>query len=317
MKALVTGGAGFIGSHIAEAICRRGGSVCILDDFSSGSRRNLDWNRAGDKLEVVEGSITNEGLIRKAIEGCEFVFHEAAIPSVPESIEDPIGTQEINVDSTLRLLLQAREAKVKRFVFASSCAIYGDSQEVSKRESSAPLPASPYALQKYSAESYCLLASKLYGVPTVALRYFNVFGPRQSFDSPYSGVIARFCTTVLAGREPVIYGTGEQSRDFVYVSDVVAANLAAAESDAESVAGEVFNIGTGESVSILRLARTLFEISGRKGVEPKFEAGRPGDILHSRADISKARERLGYKAQVSFEKGLNATLEFYRSEKWT
>ncbi|MCX6904496.1 MAG: NAD-dependent epimerase/dehydratase family protein, partial [Verrucomicrobia bacterium] len=215
MKALVTGGAGFIGSHLSEALCHRGAQVIVLDNLSSGSVDNLAWKHPGDVLEFVQGEVGNEALLGKLVPGCDWVFHEAAMPSVPQSVAEPVISNEQNLQASLKLLVAAREAGVKRFLFASSSAIYGDAEVSPKHEELPPNPLSPYGLQKYAAETYGRLFFQLYGLETVGLRYFNVFGPRQSFNSSYSGVIARFCTAMLQGRNPTIYGDGLQSRDFV------------------------------------------------------------------------------------------------------
>jgi UDP-glucose 4-epimerase len=309
MKALVTGGAGFIGSHLAEALCRRGASVIALDNLSLGKVANLAWRENGDALEFVEGDVANETLVKKLIAGCDWVFHEAAMPSVPVSVAKPIETNTQNIDATLRLLVLARDAGVKRFLFASSSSIYGDVDVPAKHEALPPSPLSPYALQKYAAEKYCQLFHRLYGLPTVALRYFNVFGPRQAFGSPYSGVIAKFCTGMLAGNAPVIYGDGLQARDFTYIANVVSANLLAAE--APDAAGKVFNVAAGQSISLLDLVAELNRLTGQN-LQPQFEPMRTGDVRSSLADISAARRELGYEVEVTWQEGLRRTLDFYR-----
>jgi nucleoside-diphosphate-sugar epimerase len=311
MRALVTGGAGFIGSHIAEGLCHKGVSVVVLDNLSLGSIKNLEWKKPGDDLEFVAGDVTDIKLVKRLIQGCDWVFHEAALPSVPLSVEKPFETNEQNLNASLALLIAARDSGVKRFLFASSSAIYGDSETSAKSEADIPNPLSPYALQKYAAERYCQIFYQLYGLETVCFRYFNVFGPRQSFDSPYSGVIAKFCTAVLTRETPVIYGDGRQSRDFTSISNVVQANLRAAESPSPAVAGKVFNIGGGESASLLEL---LEEIGRQIGYlpQPEFRAMRPGDVRSSLADISAAKEAFGYEVCSSWQKGLEETLEFYR-----
>jgi UDP-N-acetylglucosamine/UDP-N-acetyl-alpha-D-glucosaminouronate 4-epimerase len=314
MKVLVTGGAGFIGSHLAEALCHRGAKVVVLDNLSSGKIANLNWKRSSDDLEYVQGDVADEQLVKKLIQGCDWVFHEAAMPSVPVSVAKPLETHQHNVDATLRLLVLARDAGVKRFLFASSSSIYGDSPLASKHESLPPDPLSPYALQKYTAEKYCQLFQKLYGLPTVSLRYFNVFGPRQAFDSPYSGVIAKFCTSMLKGESPTIYGDGLQSRDFTYVENVIQANLAAAEAPSDKVIGKVFNIAGGQSTSLLQLFRELNQLTSQS-LKPRFEPARLGDVKHSQADISAAKQALGFQPKVSWQEGLKRTLEFYREQK--
>ncbi len=311
MKVLVTGGAGFIGSHLAEALCRRGARVVVLDDLSLGKAANLDWRRNGDALEFVEGDVGDEKLGRALMAGCDWVFHEAAMPSVPRSVAEPVRTNTHNLDATLRLLVLARDAKVRRFLFASSSAIYGDTDVPAKHEQLPPNPLSPYALQKYAAEKYGQLFHQLYGLPAVSLRYFNVFGPRQAFHSPYSGVIARFCTLMLAGKTPVIYGDGRQSRDFTYIENVVRANLLAAEAPVENVAGKVFNVAGGQSISLLQLAEDLNRLTGQS-LTARFEPARPGDVRSSLADIGAAQKALGYQPGVSWREGLQKTLDFYR-----
>ncbi|MCD6052280.1 MAG: NAD-dependent epimerase/dehydratase [Verrucomicrobia bacterium] len=313
MKALVTGGAGFIGSHISQALVQRGAKVIALDNLSLGQRHNLDWAAKTD-LEFVDGDVTDESLIRKLVAGCDWVFHEAAMPSVPRSVQDPLGSNFNNTDGTLRLLVAARDAGVKRMLFASSSAIYGDQNAPRKHEQLPPSPLSPYALQKYTGEKYCQMFHQLYGMPTVALRYFNVYGPRQAFDSPYSGVIAKFCTAMLKGETPVIFGDGLQSRDFTYIDNVVQANLMAAEAPAEKVAGGVFNAATGHSVTLLDLVQDLNDLTGQ-AIKPRFEPGRAGDVRSSLADNSAAEKAFGYKATVTWKEGLAKTLEFYRSQQ--
>lgn len=311
VKALVTGGAGFIGSHIAEGLCRRGARVVVLDNLCLGSAENLAWKRAGDELEFVKGDVTDGRLVGDLVRGCDWVFHEAALPSVPVSVEKPIETNQQNLDATLQLLVAARDAKVKRFMFASSSAIYGDSEAAVKRERDMPLPLSPYGLQKFTSEKYAQMFFHLYGLETVSFRYFNVFGPRQSFDSPYSGVIAKFCTLMLAGKAPTIFGDGKQSRDFVSIRNVVEANLLGAERPRNLVAGQVFNIGTGTSINLLDLLDELNRQT-KQNLRPNFGPARAGDVRSSQADISAAREGLGYEAKVTWQQGLEETLDFYR-----
>lgn len=312
IRALVTGGAGFIGSHLAEALCQEGAEVIVLDNLSSGLETNLSWRRTPHRLRFVQGDIRDGALVRRVVEGCDWVFHQAAIASVPYSVEHPVETNEQNLSATLGLLVAAREAGVRRFLFASSSAIYGDGAEPVKHEALPPLPVSPYALQKYASERYGQLLHALYGFETVALRYFNVFGPRQVFDSPYSGVIARFCTAFLAGERPTVFGDGLQSRDFISVADVARANLAAAAAPAAQVAGRIFNIAGGRSVSLLELVSSLNELTGQ-GLEPVFAPARAGDVRHSQADIAAARAAFGFAATVSLDEGLRRTLDFYRS----
>jgi len=311
MKALVTGGAGFIGSHLAEALCRLGAQVVALDDLSLGDKANLGWKRRTDRLKFVEGDVADEKLVRRLASGCHWIFHEAAMPSVPRSVAEPLRSNTQNLDATLQLLIVARDARVKRFIFASSSAIYGDTDVPAKHEALPPNPLSPYALQKYAAEKYGQLFHQLYGLPAVGLRYFNVFGPRQAFDSPYSGVIAKFCTGMLAGEAPVIFGDGLQSRDFTFIENVVAANLLAAKAPAAKVAGRVFNIAGGQSISLLQLVAELNRLTGRS-LKPRFKPVRTGDVRSSRADTSAARKALGFRCHVPWQEGLERTLDFYR-----
>ena len=311
MKTLVTGGAGFIGSHIAEALCRRGAKVVVLDNLSLGGLNNLAWRKNSDDLEFVQGDVTNDKLVRQVMEGCEWVFHHAALPSVPLSVARPAESHAQNLTGALQLLVAARDARVKRFLFASSSAIYGDSPEPVKRESDPPNPLSPYALQKYAAEKYGQMFHQLYGLETISFRYFNVFGPRQSFDSPYSGVIAKFCTKMLEKKPPVIFGDGRQSRDFVHVDNIVAANLLAAGAPSEKVAGKVFNLGGGESIDLLKLIAELNRLT-QQNLSPRFESARAGDVRFSQADLTTARRELGYDVKVTWQDGLKKTLDFYR-----
>lgn len=311
MKVLVTGGAGFIGSHLTEALCRQGAEVVVLDNLSSGLASNLAWRQPSDRLEFVHGDIRDRALVRKLVAGCQWVFHQAAIASVPYSVDHPTETNDQNLNATLELLAAARDAHVARFVFASSSAIYGDGPEPVKQETLPVLPLTPYALQKYGSERYGQLFHALYGLETVALRYFNVFGPRQVFDSPYSGVIARFCTSYLARQAPTIFGDGLQTRDFIYVANVVQANLRAATAPASVAAGRVFNVASGYATSLLDLAAALNRLTQQQLV-PAHAAARVGDVRHSRADISAAQTALGLQVGVSLEEGLRHTLEFYR-----
>ena len=312
MRALVTGGAGFIGSHLSEALVRRGHEVVVLDDFSLGSRDNLAWIRPGDPVQVMEGDVGDEALVRRAVQGCDWVFHEAAMPSVPRSISEPVSSNHTNLTAAVHLLEASRAAGVRRCVFASSSAIYGNNETPAKHEGLPPEPLSPYALQKYAAETYGRMFHQFHGLPTVSLRYFNVFGPRQSFNSPYSGVIARFCTQALRGETPVMFGDGLQTRDFVHVSNVVAANIAVAEAPESAVAGRVFNIARGEGVSLLQLMASLNAILGQSIVAGHREA-RAGDVRHSLADIGAARSAFGYDPKVGWDEGLRDTLRWYQA----
>lgn len=301
---LVTGGAGFIGSHLAEAILARGDRVRILDDLSTGKRQNVP---AG--AEFIEGNAGDAAVAADAVAGCDIVLHQAAIPSVPRSVKDPVGTNTANVDATLQMLVAARDAGVRRFVFAGSSSTYGNAATLPKREDMRPAPVTPYALQKWVGEQYCQLFSSLYGLETVTIRYFNVFGPRQAPDSPYSGVISLFTRALLAGQAPTIYGDGRQTRDFTYVTNVVDGVLRAAT--AEAVSGEVINVATGGRVSLLELVRSLQVILG-VDVAPTFAPAREGDVRDSQADIFKARKLLGYEPIVPFEQGLRQTVEWFK-----
>lgn len=312
MKALITGGAGFIGSHLAEALCREGVEIVVLDNLSLGNAKNLLWKRDDDALQFIDGDVLDEKIVRQAVAGCDWVFHEAALPSVPRSVAEPVESNAQNIDATVQLLVLARDAGVKRFIFASSSSIYGDADVPLKYEQLPPNPLSPYALQKYTGEKYCQLFHQLYGMETVSLRYFNVFGPRQSFDSPYSGVIAKFCTAMLMGQPPVIFGDGLQARDFTYIDNVVRANLLAAKGPSEKVAGKVFNVAGGQSISLLDLVADLNRLTNQS-LKPRFEPQRAGDVRSSMADITAAKNGLGYEPLVSWQDGLKKTLEFYRT----
>lgn len=313
MKALVTGGAGFIGSHIAEALCRRNIKVVVLDNLSLGSLDNLQWKKSGDELEFIQGDVSDAKLVRQAIAGCDWVYHEAAMPSVPVSVAQPWETNVQNLDAALGLLIAAKDAGVKRFMFASSSAVYGDSEVSPKHEQLPPDPLSPYALQKYAAEKYGQLFYRLYGLETVGLRYFNIFGPRQSFNSPYSGVIAKFCTIMLQGKAPKIYGDGLQSRDFTYIDNVVSANILAAEAPSEKVAGKVFNVAGGKSITLLQLVDELNRLTQQQ-LKAQLEPARAGDVRASLAAIEAARAGLGYEVKATWQEGLRHTLDFYRQQ---
>lgn len=307
---LVTGGAGFIGSHLAQTLAGQGHRVRILDNFSTGKRDNLaDFAR---QVDVFEGDITRFDDVKHAMQDVEVVFHEAAVPSVPKSIEDPLGSNKASVDGTLHVLLAARDAGVRRVIYASSSSVYGDqAPDLAKVETMSPQPISPYGVAKLAAEHYCQVFYVVYGLETVCLRYFNVFGPRQDPNSLYSAVIPRFATALLAGKPPVIYGTGEQTRDYTYIGNVVAGNLLASTAPTGQVAGETFNLAAGGQTSLNTLMDMLQEISGID-IEATYEDARPGDILHSRADIAKAEQRMGYSASISLLDGLRETFASYR-----
>src|SRR6266849_459068 len=310
MRFVVTGGAGFIGSNTVDELVRRGHSVVVLDDLSSGKEENLAEIR--NKITLIKGSITDIEVVRKAMHEAEYVLHLAARTSVPKSVKDPIETNRINVDGTLNVLVAARDAKGKRVIFAASSSAYGETPTLPKVETMQPEPISPYGVTKYVGELYAQTFGRVYGLENVSLRYFNIFGPRQDPGSPYSGVLAKFCTAFLEDTQPVIFGDGEQTRDFTYVENAVQANLLACE--APNVSGKVFNIGVGERFSLNQTVALLSKISG-KNLEVKYDPPREGDIRDSQADISQAREFLGYEPQVSFEEGLARTFDWYRSSQ--
>ena len=314
MKALVTGGAGFIGSHLAEALCQRGGKVVVLDDLSSGTLDNLAWRASGDDLEFVQGDAGDGVLLNQLLDDCDCVFHLAAMPSGQQSIIAPLESNRRNLDTTLRLFVAARDAGGRRVVFASSSSVYGDAK--ASQEASSPGLLSPYALQKCAAEQYAQLFHRLYALPVVTLRYFNVFGPRQDYDSPYASVVARFCKAVLKSRPITIYGDGQQLRDFTYIDNVISANLLAAVAPEEKIAGRIFDCATGTSVSVLELADALAELSGRP-LAQSLKPSRVGDIRDSRADISVIERELGYRVLVTWKEGLQRTLDSYRLQTAT
>ncbi len=307
MRYLVTGGAGFIGSNTVDELVRRGHSVVVLDDLSSGKEDNLAEIR--NKITIIKGSITDIEVVRKAMHEAEYVLHLAARTSVPRSVKDPIETNKINIDGTLNVLVAAKELKVKRVVFAASSAAYGETPTLPKIETMEPQPVSPYGVTKYVGELYCQTFGRCYGLENVALRYFNIFGPRQDPSSPYSGVLAKFCAAFLEDSQPVVFGDGEQTRDFTYVDNAVQANLLACE--APNVSGKVFNVGAGGRVSLNEVLRELGRITS-KTLETKYEPPRDGDIRDSQADISQAQEFLSYQPHVAFEEGLARTFEWYR-----
>jgi nucleoside-diphosphate-sugar epimerase len=305
---LVTGGAGFIGSHLAEELVCRGHRVRVVDSLITGKRRNLDHIK---DVEFIEGDLADSTVARRAVDGVEYVLHQAAIPSVPRSVNDPLTSNQANVTASLNMLVAARDAGVKRLVYAGSSSVYGDTPTLPKREDMPTRPLSPYALQKLMAEQYGQMFTSLYGFETVTTRYFNVFGPRQDPWSPYSGVISLFSTALLDGRQPVIYGDGEQTRDFTYVANVVDGVLRACE--APKASGEIVNVAMGRRISLNELLRMMNKICGTTA-EPIYKEPRAGDVRDSQADISKARALLGYEPIVSFEEGLRHTLEWCRAE---
>jgi nucleoside-diphosphate-sugar epimerase len=304
---LVTGGAGFIGSHLAEELVRRGHSVRVADSLITGKRSNLDHI---PDIEFLEGDLADLSFAQRAVDGVTYVLHQAAIPSVPRSVADPITSNRANVDATLNVLVAARDARVRRLVFAGSSSAYGNTPTLPKREDMPGNPLSPYALQKVVGEQYLQMFTRLYGLETVSIRYFNVFGPRQDPGSPYSGVISVFATALLENRSPTIYGDGEQTRDFTYVANVVDGVLKACS--APNASGEVINVATGGRISLNELFRSMRALAGGS-VEPTYAETRAGDVRDSQADISKARRVLGYEPIVTFEEGLKRTLDWYRS----
>jgi nucleoside-diphosphate-sugar epimerase len=304
---LVTGGAGFIGSHLSEEIARRGHRVRVADSLITGKRANLDHIPG---VEFMEGDLAELEFAKKAAEGCDYVLHQAAIPSVPRSVKDPITSNRANVDATLNMLVAARDAGVKRLVFAASSSAYGDTPTLPKHEQMPTNPLSPYALQKVVGEQYLQMFTKLYKLETVSIRYFNVFGPRQDPTSPYSGVISVFATALLENRSPKIYGDGKQTRDFTYVANVVDGVLRAC--DATNASGEVINVATGGRISLNDLFYAMRDVVGGN-LEPTYAEPRQGDVRDSQADIRKAKDLLGYTPSVSFEDGLARTIAWYRS----
>ncbi|MCC7083624.1 MAG: SDR family oxidoreductase [Pirellulales bacterium] len=307
-KVLVTGGAGFVGSHIVDALLARGDQVRVLDNLSTGQLENIGHVR--DKIDFIEADLTDAQTVARAVNGVDCIFHQAALASVPRSMERPLDTHAACVTGTLVLLEAARKARVRRLVYAASSSAYGDQPKPAKSESDLPLPISPYGAAKLAAEYYCRAFAAMGAVETVSLRYFNVFGPRQNPSGEYSAVIPKFITLLLKGKPPVIYGDGSQSRDFTFVANVVEANLLAAE--APEVSGKVFNVAMGDQVGLAQLVELLNKLLGTK-VKPKHEAQRPGDIKDSRADISQARKWLKYDPQVCFEEGLRRSIDYYRS----
>ena len=305
--ALVTGGAGFIGSHLVDALVRRGQHVRVVDNFSAGSMKNLKEVPAS-KLEVLRGDIRDERLMRRAVKGVEVIYHQAALRSVPKSVDRPMDYHEVNVTATFQMLRMAKEAGVRRVVYASSSSVYGDKTPLPQRETILPVPQSPYAASKMAQEIYCVMFSKLYGLETVGLRYFNVFGPRQSLENKYAVVVPKFITCLLAGERPPIHGDGKQTRDFTYVGNVVQANLKAAR--AAGVSGRVFNVASGTAYSVLDLVRFLNQELGTS-IRPRMLKPRPGDVKHTWADIGQAKRLLGYRVEVPFREGLHKTAEWF------
>jgi len=310
--ALVTGGAGFIGSHIASALTSAGAKVRVIDDLSTGYQENLD--EIGGDVDFVQGSLADEKALRRALEDVELIFHEAAIPSVPRSVEDPRQTHIASVDSTFSLLLAAKEQGVKRLVYAASSSAYGDKPTLPKVENMLPEPLSPYAVAKLVGEYYAQVFTRVYGLETLSLRYFNVFGPRQDPSSQYSGVISRFIGDLLSDRQPVIYGDGEQSRDFTYIDNVVDANLKAAETT--KGIGQVINVANGERITLNELFAELKQLTGKTDVVVDYQEPRAGDVKHSLADISRAREYLGFEPNVGLRTGLQLTMDWWKQSRF-
>ncbi len=302
---LVTGGAGFIGSNIVDGLVRRGDRVRVLDDFSTGRRENLEAQR---QVEVVEGDLRDASVVRRAVAGVDGVFHQAALRSVPRSVDDPLSSNQVNVTGTLVLLLACRDAGVRRVVYASSSSVYGDDPALPKVETLPTRPISPYAVSKLAAEHYCQTFARLYGLETVSLRYFNVFGPRQNPESKYSAVIPRFLAQALAGEPLEVHGDGEQSRDFTYIDNVVDGNLLAMT--APGVSGEVFNVACGTRHSLIAIADAIADFLGRK-LPRAHTPPRAGDVRHTLADIAKAEQRLGYRPKVDFATGMRRTCEYF------
>ena len=313
-KYLVTGVAGFIGSNLARALLARGEKVSGIDNFATGKRENIA--DIASRLDFRECDLIDLDAMRQACQGVDYVLHQAAMASVPRSISDPLGSNRANVDGTLNLLVAARDAKVKRVVFAASSSAYGDTPTLPKREDMTSSPISPYAVSKLAGELYMQSFSRVYSVETVSLRYFNIFGPYQDPNSPYSGVLARFITFMLGGQQPTIFGDGEQSRDFTYVDNAVSANLLACAAPASQVVGRVFNVATGHQASLNQTIALLRRITGYQG-SVQHGPERAGDIKHSFADISLAQKHLGYRPTVGFEEGLERTVAWYRERSLT
>jgi UDP-glucose 4-epimerase len=307
-KVIVTGGAGFIGSHITEELLRLGCKVLVIDNLSTGKIENIKDILKNPNFQFIQGSITDVSLLNKLFSGSDYVFHQAAIPNVIRSIEDPVATHEANVTGTLNVLTAARDNSIKKVIFASSSAIFGDTSILSQKEDMLPNPQSPYAVSKLASEYYCQVFNLVYKLPTVCLRYFNVYGPRQDPNSQYSAVIPKFIQRILTGKSPIIFGDGEQTRDFVFVRDVVSANLLAVENDSTGI----FNIGSGQKVSINQLVRWILKLLNIDNIETVYEKERSGEIKHSLADISKAKT-LAYQPKFSLEAGLKETIEKFKN----
>lgn len=311
-KCLVTGGAGFIGSNLADELIKQGAKVAILDNLVTGFRENLD--ELSGNFDFIEGDLNDNSAVRKAIDGAEIVFHLAALPSVPRSVENPEETHQACVNGTFNLLVKAKDAGVRRLIYAASSSAYGDQPTLPKVETMLPEPLSPYAAAKLMGEYYCSVFSRVYGLETVSLRYFNVFGPRQNPSSMYSGVISRFIDALLGGTTPIIYGDGEQSRDFTYIANVVNANIKAATTGKGT--GEVINTANGERISLNELLEVLKKITGKQDVSADYQPERKGDVKHSQADNSKAVELISYEKLVDLEEGLRKTIDWWKSSRF-
>ena len=308
-KFLITGGAGFIGSNIADRLLEQGHSVRVIDNFLTGKRENLSKALNSQRFELIEGDIRNLDTVRRACEGIDFVLHEAAIPSVPRSIDDPIATNEVNINGTLNVLKASYENKVRRVVYAASSSAYGDTAVLPKKEDMNPSPLSPYAVSKLTGEYYCRVFTSVYGLETVSLRYFNIFGPRQDPNSTYAAVVPRFITAMLKGESPTVYGDGEQSRDFTYIENVIHANINACYAP-PAAAGRVLNIACGTRFTLNTVLRKLEEIFDKKA-NPKYLPPKKGDVKHSQADITNAANYIQYKIEVDFETGLRRTVDYF------
>jgi UDP-glucose 4-epimerase len=309
MKVLVTGGAGFIGSHLVEELVRRGHQVVVLDDLSTGKVGNIERLLKGANAELVRGSVTDLSLVTGLVKDVAYIFHLAALASVPRSIENPRACHEVNLSGTLNVLLAAMEKGVRKVVYSSSSSVYGDAPTLPKREEMAPQPLSPYAVAKLAGEYYCQVFNEVYKLPTVCLRYFNVYGPRQDPNSQYAAAIPSFIQRALAGDPPIVFGDGEQTRDFTFVKDAVAANILATESEASGI----FNIGSGQSITINRLVKLVLELTGSQ-VKPVYRQLRAGDVRHSLADISRSKA-FGYEPQYDLRAGLSETIEWFNKSK--
>ncbi|CAN5313026.1 SDR family oxidoreductase [soil metagenome] len=312
-RCLVTGGAGFIGSNLADELIKQGAKVSIIDNFVTGFRENLEEIK-GD-FDFVEGDLNDDKSLIKSLEGVEVVFHQAALPSVPRSVENPFETHQACVNGTFNLLLKAKENNVRRVVYAASSSAYGDQKTLPKVETMLPEPLSPYAAAKLMGEYYCQVFSRVYDLDTVCLRYFNVFGPRQNPSSMYSGVISRFIDALMSGQNPVIFGDGKQSRDFTFIANVVNANIKAAQTS--QGIGEVINTANGERISLNELLEVLVKITGKENVEAEYQPERKGDVKHSQADNTRAVEWLGYEKLVGLEEGLQKTIDWWKQSRFS